>query len=343
MKRKILKSFMTLGMICCLSSCTSIKNYFGEKDIKNATKIYNKEGITLKGVKKLTDGMEAIPNSQEGLYLFNAQYNEMIARKDNILKNKNLSKEDIDKLLIYVYAGERAEKLSKKVPQISYDSKKYNHSKQEIIKKLENYFLKTDYKAYSRKDKIRKINECKYVLKYISSPKISNLKSQLEEEITINISIVSTRLGYDTISNIIRGELYKLSTEYKDVLLDDYIFFRGYGKDSETDYLVELEIFKENIYTKRISIEENENKEKVFLKEKEVVLSGYYNLIKVSDRKVLNRRQFELNKGYSIKTIHGENQMLFDSEREIVERTINEELRNIFIRDIEILIDDSNL
>ena len=157
------------------------------------------------------------------------------------------------------------------------------------------------------------------------------------------MSIVSTRLGYDTLSNVIRGELYKLSTENKNLLLDDYIYFRGYGKDSETDYLVELELFKENVYTKRVAIEENENKEKVFIKEKEVVLEGYYNLIKLSDRKVLNRRPFKVNKNYSIKTVQGDNQLLFDSEREIVEKVIDEELRDIFIRDINFLISDSNL
>lgn len=343
MKKKTLKIFVTVGTICYLCGCTSINKYFGEKDIKNATKIYNKEGITLKGVKKLTDGIEAIPHSQEGLSLFNVQFTEMIAKKNDILKKEKLSKEDIEKLLIFVYAGERAGELSEKVPKIVYDNKKYNYSRQEIVKKIEDYFLKENYKTYSRKDKIRKINECKYVLKYISSIKISNLKSHLEEEVTLNISIISTKLGYDTLSNVIRGEIYKLSTEYRDVLLDDYIYFRGYGKDSETDYLIELDIFKENLYTKRVAVEENEKKEKVFLKEKEVILYGHYNLIKVSDRKILNRRHFELNKTYTVKTTQGGNQIFFDSEREIVEKAINEGLRNIFIRDINLLINDTNL
>lgn len=343
MKRKILKSFVVMGIIFYLGGCTSLKNYFGKRNIKSATTIYNKEGITLNGVKKLTDGIEAIPDSQEGLSLFNVQFNEIISEKNRILKKEKISQEDIDKLTIFIYIGEKAEELVGKVPNIVYDREKYLNSKKEIINRFEKYILDENYNTYSREDKIRKIKECKHILKYISSPKIYNQKLKLEEEVTIDVSIVSSRLGYDTLSNVIRGELYKLSTENKDFLLDDYIYFRGYGKDSKTDYLIELELFKENIYTKRVAVEKNENKEKVFIKEKEVVLEGYYSLIKLSDRKVLNRRPFKVNKDYSIKTVQGDNQLLFDSEREIVEKVLNEELREIFIRDINFLINDSNL
>ena len=343
MKRKILNSFVAMGIIFYLGGCTSLKNYFGKRDIKSATTIYNKEGITLNGVKKLADGIEAIPDSQEGLSLFNVQFTEIISEKNRILKKEKISKEDIDKLTIFIYIGEKAGELVGKVQNIVFNREKYLNSKKEIINRFERYILDEDYNTYSREDKIRKIKECKHILKYVSSPKIYTQKLKLEEEVTIDVSIVSTRLGYDTLSNVIRGELYKLSTENKNLLLDDYIYFRGYGKDSETDYLVELELFKENVYTKRVAIEENENKEKVFIKEKEVVLEGYYNLIKLSDRKVLNRRPFKVNKNYSIKTVQGDNQLLFDSEREIVEKVIDEELRDIFIRDINFLISDSNL
>ncbi len=460
MKRKILNSFVAMGIIFYLGGCTSLKNYFGKRDIKSATTIYNKEGITLNGVKKLADGIEAIPDSQEGLSLFNVQFTEIISEKNRILKKEKISKEDIDvkkladgieaipdsqeglslfnvqfteiiseknrilkkekiskedieKLTIFIYIGEKAgelvgkvpnivfnrdkylnskkeiinrferyildedyntysreDKIRKikegKVPNIVFNRDKYLNSKKEIINRFERYILDEDYNTYSREDKIRKIKECKHILKYVSSPKIYTQKLKLEEEVTIDVSIVSTRLGYDTLSNVIRGELYKLSTENKNLLLDDYIYFRGYGKDIETDYLVELELFKENVYTKRVAIEENENKEKVFIKEKEVVLEGYYNLInenkekvfikekevvlegyynliKLSDRKVLNRRPFKVNKNYSIKTVQGDNQLLFDSEREIVEKVIDEELKDIFIRDINFLISDSNL
>lgn len=340
MKKKILKSFITMGIIFYLGGCTSLKNYFGKRDIKSATTIYNKEGITLKGVKKLAAGIEATPDSQEGLSLFNVQFTEIISEKNRILQKEKLSKEDIEKLTIFIYAGEKAGELSGKVPNIIYNREKYRDSKKEIVTKIEKYILDEDYKTYSRQKKIKKINECKQILKYISSPKIYSQKLKLEEEVTIDVSIIFTKLGYDTLSNVIRGELYRLSVENRNSLLDDYIYFRGYGKDSETDYLIELEIFKENIYTKRVAVEENENKEKIFIKEKEIILDGYYNLIKLSDRKILNRRPFKVNKDYTIKTVQGDNQLLFDSEREIVEKVLNQEFREIFIRDINFLMRD---
>lgn len=342
MNKKIIKKLILIGFILQIVGCTTLDKYFGERNIDKATNIYNKEGITIKGVEKLAKGIEAIPDSSKGVILFNVQYSEIVENKRLIMKKNNLSKADIEKLKIFMYASDKAKKLSKGNNRIKFNNKDYEKSQAEIVKKVENYILKEEVENYTRREKIRKIREYENVLRYIPSLKINQKKLDLEKDVTRKISFSTRGLGYDTLSNIIRGEFHKISNAYMDKTLGEYIYFKGYRRDGEADYLVELDLTKENISTRRISIEETE-KGKIFVKEKELVISGYYSIFKISDRKLLNMQNFEIKRNYTVRNIQEENSVIFESEREIIEKIIEEELESNFFQDIKILLNSVEL
>lgn len=342
MNKKIIKRLILIAFILQMIGCTTLDKYFGEKNIDKATNIYNKEGITLKGVEKLAKGIEVIPDSSKGVILFNVQYSEIVEDKKNILRKNNLSKTDIEKLKIFMYASEKAKKLSKENNKIKFNKKDYENSQVEIVRKVENYILKENIKNYTRREKIRKIKDYENVLRYIPSLKINQRKLDIEKDVTRNISFSTRGLGYDTLSNIIRGEFHKISNKYMDKELDEYIYFKGYKKDQEADYLIEIDLVKENINTRKIAIEETD-KGKVFVKEKDLVINGYYSIFKISDRKLLNMRNFEIKKNYTVKNIQEENSVIFESEREIIEKIIEEELELNFFQDIRVLLDSIEL
>ena len=342
MKNKIVKNLIIIGFISQIIGCTTLDKYFGEKNIDKATNIYNKEGITIRGVEKLAKGIEVIPNSSKGVILFNVQYSKIIEDKNLVMKKNTLSEDDIEKLKIYVYAGEKAKKLSSENTRIKFNKKRYEASKIEIIKKLENFILKENTTNYTRDEKIEKIYEYKNILKYIPSIRINQKKLELEKEVTRTVSFSTRRLGYNTLSNVIRGEFHQVANKFVNRSLGEYIYFKGYRKDKDIDYSIEMDIVKEDIYTKRISVDETSNG-KSYIVKKEIVISGYYSLLKISDRKLLNMKNFEIRKSYTVKSIQEGNQMIFESEREIVEKILEEELELTFFQNMKELLNGVEL
>lgn len=339
MYKKLIKFLMIIGIIFQIAGCTSLKNYLGKKDIKNATKIYNKDGVTLKGVEKLANGIEIVPHSLEGTTLFNIQYSELENKKNKILKKSSFSKDDLDTLKLYIYAGKKAKNLSVKNSRIIYNDKKYLEDKKIITQRIEKYILNEDVSNYNRKNKINKIYEYNEILKYISSKKILERKEKLEEDVTLRVAFSSSNLGYDTLSNIIRGELYRVSNRYRGMEIEDYIYFEGYGKTQDADYLIELNFMREDVMLRKITTEEKDGN-KIFTKEKELVVSGHYNIFEVVDRKVLNIKDFEIRRYYTVSTSQSSNQIIFDSEREKIEELIRDEFERNLFQDIRFFVNE---
>lgn len=340
MRKKVLNIFLVFGFIFILNGCTVLDNYLGKKNIKSATEIYNEEGITLKGVEKLVDGLENVPHSLEGTTLFNVQYSKIIADKNNVMKKSNLSFEDIEKLKLYVFSNEEAKKLSLKNKSIIYDSKDYNKDKNIVIKKIENFILaeKTDF--YSRDMKIKKIEEYQKFLEYVPSNKIFEKKVTLEKEVTIEIGLLTDNFGFDTISNIVRDEVNKISNRNFNLLLDKYIYFKGASRfynSLNTDYIIEMSITRTNIFPFSITTEERDGKT-IIIKENRISIDGYFNLFKVSDRKLLNRRHFSFDTDYIVRTIKGNGNVIFENERQIIEDEIRRKFDLFFLDDIRTLV-----
>ncbi|WP_027129266.1 hypothetical protein [Fusobacterium perfoetens] len=340
MRKKILNIFFIFGIIFILNGCTILDNYLGKKNIKSATDIYNEEGVTLKGVEKLVDGLENVPHSLEGTTLFNVQYYKILEDKNLVMKKSNLSIEDIEKLKLYVFSNEEAKKLSLKNKNIIYNSKDYDKDKNLVIKKIENFILaeKTDF--YSRDMKIQKIEEYQKFLEYVPSPKIFEKKVMLEKEVTIEIGLLVDNLGFDTISNIVRDEINKISNRNYNLLLDKYIYFKGANRfynSLHTDYIIEMVITRTNITPFSITTEEKDGKTMI-IKENRISIDGYFNLFKVSDRKLLNRKHFSFETNYTIHTIKENKDLIFENERHIIEDEIRNKFDMFFLDDIKTLV-----
>ena len=179
-----------------LLGCSAIMTSIGNNKISNAINIYNSQGTTTDGTLELISGLDYSSESQVGISQYQKQYFEITNTKNNILKNKYFTKQDINALNLYLLTIEEFKKIHTKFPTIKIDYNDFNNSKVKITKIFEDFVLKDEKLYISRNQKIQNINFYKKMNKYINSYIINSTISNLENDVTINLYVGSSFRGF---------------------------------------------------------------------------------------------------------------------------------------------------
>lgn len=321
-----------------LLGCSAIMTSIGNNKISNAINIYNSRGTTTDGTLELISGLEYSSESQIGISQYQKQYFEITNIKNNILKNKYFTKQDINALNLYLLTIEEFKKIQPKFPTIKIDYNDFNNSKVKITKIFEDFVLKDEKLYISRNQKIQNINFYKKINKYINSYIINSTISNLENDVTINLYVGSSFRGFSQLDYLLTNSLMHASDMNINRNLGNYIIFRGFNSFSKPNlknYFIDFNF--SNVYTRTLETkEEIKEKEKLFIVRKKITVSGYYKIY--NQNSAPHTKYFEFNENYTLKMREYNNSTFYDDERDILKNILEDKFSNIIRYDLDNLI-----
>lgn len=337
--KKINRLIIMLMFLFVFNGCTSLMTYVGEKRIENGLQIYNSKGVTSYGVKKLASGLKYIPDSVAGIECFNKQSIEIAKEKDNILKKKYPSINDIERLKVYIVLNEEASKINYKVKNLKFDYNVYRNSRKKINKIFENYVIRDNRNSINlpRNRKIEKINYYRNLNYYMNSNKVYNIISSLETQVTKKVYLTSSFMRYNYINSIVSEALYDFSSKNKGREIEKYVYFDSYSKlipRNNNQYLVAMDFSECRAYSKGLEAEKKVDKE-VITEHKELIIRGSYRLLTNNGGNFSRSKYFEIRKNYNVVTEKYENRMTYGNEREEIIKILNNKFNEIIIKDLK--------
>lgn len=335
---KKFKYFIVGFALLFFLGCSAIMTSIGNNKINNAINIYNSRGTTTDGTLELISGLDYAPDSQIGISQYQKQYLEIKNIKNNILKNKVFSHQDINALNLYLLTVEEFKKINPKISNVKIDYNDFNNSKIKIIKIFEDFVLKDEKLYISRNQKIQNINYYKKMNKYISSYVINSIISNLENDVTINLYIGSTFKSFSKLDYLVTNSLIHASDMNINRNLGNYIIFRGFNSFKNSNlknYYIDFNF--SNIYIRTLETkEEVKENNKLFIVRKKITISGYYKIY--SSNSISHNKYFEFNETYSVKIKENNETTLFDDEYDIVKNILEDKFSNIIKFDLDNLI-----
>lgn len=335
---KKFKYFIVGFALLFFLGCSAIITSIGNNKINNAINIYNSRGTTTDGTLELISGLDYAPDSQIGISQYQKQYLEITNIKNNILKNKVFSHQDINALNLYLLTVEEFKKINPKISNVKIDYNDFNNSKIKIIKIFEDFVLKDEKLYISRNQKIQNINYYKKMNKYINSYVINSIISNLENDVTINLYIGSTFKSFSKLDYLVTNSLIHASDMNINRNLGNYIIFRGFNSFKNSNlknYYIDFNF--SNIYIRTLETkEEVKENNKLFIVRKKITISGYYKIY--SSNSISHNKYFEFNETYSVKIKENNGTTLFDDEYDIVKNILEDKFSNIIKFDLDNLI-----
>ena len=332
------KYFIFSFALLLLFGCSAIMTSIGNNKINNAINIYNSRGITSDGTLELISGLDYVPDSQIGISQYQKQYLEVTTIKNNTLKNKFFSQQDINLLNLYLLTIEEFKKTNTKIPNVTIDYSDFNRSKIKITKVFEDFVLKDEKLYISRNQKIQNINYYKKMNKYINSYVINSVILNLENDVTINLYIGSSFKSFSKLDHLVTSSLIHASDTNINRNLGNYIIFKGFNSFKNynfKDYYIDFNFSSVYIRTLETKEEIKENN-KLFIARKKITVSGYYKIY--SPTSTTQSKYFEFNETYSIKMKKDNDTTLFDDEYNIVKNILENRFSNIIRFDLDNLI-----
>lgn len=318
--------------------CSAIKTSIGNNRISDAINIYNSRGTTTDGTLKLISGLDYSPESQVGIFQYQKQYFEITNIKNNILKNRYFSKQDLDTLNLYLLTVEEFKKIHTKFPTIHIDFNDFNTSKVKITKIFEEFVLNDEKLYVTRNQKIQKINFYKKINTYVNSYIINSIILNLENDVTVNLYIGSSFKAFSPLNHLLTNSLVRASNKNINRYLGDYIIFKGFNSFSKPNfknYFVDFDFI--SIYIRTLETKkEIKEKEEIFIVRKKISVSGYYKIYNQSP--VPPTKFFEFSETYTLKTKKYNNSISYDDEKDILQNILEDRFTKFIHYDLKNLI-----
>ncbi len=246
-KSKILTLFAVI--IFFISGCASLT---GNSLVRSATEKFNTYGVTYEGAEELVEGLGYVPDSVEGIALFNKEYPIVESQAKNILlKNGSINSTEMDILSAYVVMGGEGQVLKTKIPTLVYDGSTYLNSKSKMTKLIENYIVKEDLSNVPRHNKVLRLNQYITLGKYIPSTIIRDKAIKLEKEVRVVIDVVSDYFSFDPIDRMLENQLDYYGMFNRNEEVGSYVYIGDYyrGRSSpNSNYTIEVDFTNVRVF-----------------------------------------------------------------------------------------------
>ncbi|MFK4785941.1 hypothetical protein [Fusobacterium sp. MFO224] len=340
--KKLNKIIVIIMTIITFSGCTSLTTYIGEKRIESGLQIYNSSGVTSYGVKKLASGLKYLPDSIVGVECFNKQSLEIIKEKDNILKKKYPSINDIERLKTYIILNEEAIKINSKVKNLKFDYSSYMSSRKKIDVIFEKYVVRDNKNSINlpRTKKIEKINYYKDLNTYINSSIIYDIIYSLENQVTKRVYLTSSFMRYNYINSMVSEALFDFSAKNKNHEIEKYVYFDSYSEippRKSNQYLVVMNFLECRTYSKGLIVEKKFDRE-IVTEHKELIIRGNYRLLTNDNINFSKSKHFKIQKNYDVITEKYKNRIIYGNVRKEIENILKDKFDKVIVNDLKDLI-----
>lgn len=301
-----MKKIVVIIVLFLISGCSAITRKYGEYKINSARNSFITNGLSIEAFSNLTEGLQIIPLSPEGISTFNQQYN-LVENIGEDIKRKNRDRwniKDFKEFYVYIYSKESYEKLPMetkgmlRVEPVSLSG--LRNDKILITSQLEKYLSGRNLKNYSRENlkewyrlvqRNNRIDPNNYNLK--------NIEKKLENILVIKVAFSSQ--GYFNYKYGLDYILPKLIRE-KEGNISEFIKFIGYENrynSNETKYILELNIGNVDDYVYDRKKEEKDNKT-IIIEKRRVRISGFYDILETKSNRIIDKNYFSESRDYDV-------------------------------------------
>lgn len=328
------KKIILIPIFFILFGCSAIMHSIGESDINKGMEIYRQRGLTTDGINYLTSGLQNAPNSILGIDSLKLQYMELNNSLDKIYKKTQYTRDDINRLKLYLFTSERYMELGKKIPQLYFDSNLYFNNKMKIQNIFEKYVIDDKIEIKNRQEKIGRITYYRSLVEYIQSYKIQEKIKKMEQEVTVNL-VLQSSLRNNFYNPNIQNTLLHVSERYKNKNIGNYIYLRGFSSYvnyfQNNVYIVEFEISNFDIVTLEMKEKDEIDGKKSFIEKKKLMLWGQYKVIDPKLNRIIEIKPIKIDEKYEIKVEKGNNKISFSDENEIINKIMEKQFGDIIL------------